>query len=43
MDEYADPFTKTVTVTLSRLRRKLRQPPAIETVPKAGYRLTETP
>jgi DNA-binding response OmpR family regulator len=38
-DENADPFTKTVTVTLGRLRRKLGDPPLIETVPRAGYRI----
>ena len=40
-DENADPFTNTVTVTLSRLRRKLGQPPAIETITNTGYRITE--
>jgi len=38
-DEYADPFSNVVKVTVSRLRRKLGDPPAIETVPHAGYRL----
>jgi DNA-binding response OmpR family regulator len=38
-DEFADPFTQTVKVTISRLRRKLGDPPLIETVPQAGYRL----
>ena len=38
-DENADPFTKTVQVTIGRLRRKLGDPPIIETVPGAGYRL----
>ena len=38
-DENADPFTRTVVVTLTRLRRKLGQPEAIETVLGAGYRL----
>jgi DNA-binding response OmpR family regulator len=38
-DENADPFTKTVQVTIGRLRRKLGDPPVIETVPGAGYRL----
>ena len=41
-DEHVDPFTNTVHVTLSRLRRKLGEPPAIETVPGVGYRVTET-
>jgi DNA-binding response OmpR family regulator len=38
-DEHADPFTNTVLVTLSRLRRKLGEPPVIETVPNVGYRI----
>jgi DNA-binding response OmpR family regulator len=38
-DEAADPFTNTVKVTISRLRRKLGDPPVIETVPHAGYRI----
>jgi DNA-binding response OmpR family regulator len=38
-DENADPFTRTVTVTLGRLRRKLGEPDPIETVVGAGYRL----
>ncbi|MCP2365689.1 DNA-binding response OmpR family regulator [Nonomuraea thailandensis] len=38
-DEFADPFTHTVKVTISRLRRKLGDPPLIETVPQAGYRI----
>ena len=38
-DEMADPFTKTVQVTISRLRRKLGDPPVIETLPRAGYRI----
>jgi DNA-binding response OmpR family regulator len=36
-----DPFTNTVHVTLSRLRRKLGEPAAIETVPGVGYRVAE--
>jgi DNA-binding response OmpR family regulator len=36
-DEHADPFTKTVHVTISRLRRKLGKPPIIETLPRVGY------
>jgi DNA-binding response OmpR family regulator len=36
-DEHADPFTNTVRVTLSNLRRKLGEPPVIETVTGAGY------
>ena len=38
-DEHADPFTRTVTVTLARLRRKLGEPDLIETVIGSGYRL----
>ncbi len=38
-DEAADPFTTTVKVTIRRLRAKLGEPPAIETVPQAGYRI----
>jgi DNA-binding response OmpR family regulator len=38
-DEHADPFTATVRVTVARLRRKLGDPPLIETLVGAGYRL----
>jgi DNA-binding response OmpR family regulator len=38
-DENADPFTRTVAVTLGRLRRKLGKPELIETVVGAGYRV----
>jgi DNA-binding response OmpR family regulator len=38
-DEYTDSFTNVVKVTVSRLRRKLGDPPVIETVPGAGYRI----
>ncbi|HTR93540.1 MAG TPA: response regulator transcription factor [Trebonia sp.] len=38
-DEMADPFSTSVKVTVSRLRRKLGEPPAIETVAQAGYRI----
>ena len=38
-DEYADPFTNAVAVTMMRLRRKLGEPPLIETVTGGGYRL----
>jgi DNA-binding response OmpR family regulator len=40
-DENADPFTNTVTVTMSRLRHKLGEPPAIETITNVGYCITE--
>ncbi len=38
-DENADPFTRTVAVTLGRLRHKLGEPEMIETVVGAGYRV----
>lgn len=38
-DSMADPFTTSVKVTISRLRRKLGDPPVIETVAQAGYRI----
>jgi DNA-binding response OmpR family regulator len=38
-DEAADPFSQAVRTTMSRLRAKLGDPPVIETVPKAGYRI----
>jgi DNA-binding response OmpR family regulator len=40
-DEHADPFSNTVSVTVSRLRRKLGHPPPIETVIGCGYRLPD--
>jgi DNA-binding response OmpR family regulator len=40
-DENTDPFTKTVQVTISRLRRKLGSPALIETIPGVGYRITD--
>jgi DNA-binding response OmpR family regulator len=38
-DAHLDPFSNTVAVTVARLRRKLGEPPLIETVIGAGYRL----
>ncbi len=38
-DEMADPLTTSVKVTISRLRRKLGDPPVIETLNQAGYRI----
>jgi DNA-binding response OmpR family regulator len=38
-DEATDPFTTTVKATMNRLRSKLGEPPVIETVPRAGYRI----
>ena len=37
-DEYLDSYSSVVKVTISRLRRKLGSPPAIDTVP-GGYRI----
>jgi DNA-binding response OmpR family regulator len=39
-DEHADPFTNAVRVMMVKLRRKLGNPPVIETVPGAGYRIS---
>jgi DNA-binding response OmpR family regulator len=39
-DEHADPFTKTVYVTVSRLRRKLGDPEVITNVARVGYRIS---
>ncbi len=38
-DENADPFSQAVRTTVSRLRAKLGDPPLIETVVEAGYRI----
>ncbi|REE95338.1 response regulator transcription factor [Thermomonospora umbrina] len=38
-DEHIDPFTNVVRVTMMTLRKKLGDPPLIETVPGVGYRL----
>jgi DNA-binding response OmpR family regulator len=38
-DEHADPFTNAVRVAVMTLRRKLGDPPVIETLPGAGYRI----
>jgi len=38
-DENTDPFTKTVQVTIGRLRRKLGDPQIVETIPSVGYRI----
>src|SRR4051794_12985612 len=42
-DENADPFTNTVRMSVMTLRRKLGEPPVIETVKGAGYRVCESP
>ena len=39
-DEHADPFTNAVRVTIMTLRRKLGDPPLVETVKGVGYRLS---
>jgi len=38
-DENADPFTKTVQVTIGRLRGKLGDPDVIDTIRGVGYRI----
>ena len=38
-DENADPFTRTVYVTIARLKRKLGNPPLIKTTPGLGDRI----
>jgi DNA-binding response OmpR family regulator len=38
-DAETDPFSNTVAVTVGRLRRKLGDPPLVETVRGVGYRL----
>jgi DNA-binding response OmpR family regulator len=42
-DEHADPFTNVVFVTISRLRRKLGDPPVIESQPRVGYHIPDPP
>ena len=42
-DEHADPFTNTVLVTISRLRRKLGPPAVIDTIANVGYRICPAP
>jgi DNA-binding response OmpR family regulator len=39
-DQYVNPDGSVVKVTISRLRRKLGDPPLIETVPHTGYRIS---
>lgn len=38
-DDEADPFSTAVKVTISRLRRKLGDPPIIQSITKSGYRI----
>jgi DNA-binding response OmpR family regulator len=40
-DENADPFTNAVRIAVGTLRKKLGQPPVIQTVVGAGYRIPE--
>ena len=39
-DANADPFTNTIRVTISNLRKRLGEPWVVETVPGSGYRFT---
>ena len=39
-DEHTDPFTNVVRMTIMTLRRKLGNPPVVETVIGVGYRMT---
>jgi len=38
-DEHIDPFTNVVRVTVMKLRRKLGEPPVVQTVPGVGYQV----
>jgi DNA-binding response OmpR family regulator len=38
-DEHIDPFTNVVRVTIMTLRRKLGDPPVVDTVPGVGYQI----
>ena len=38
-DEHADPFTGVIRFTIMMVRRKLGEPPIIDTVPGVGYRI----
>jgi len=40
-DEFADPFTTTVRVTVMTLRKKLGEPRVVHTVVGRGYRLAD--
>src|SRR4051812_35520457 len=42
-DENADPFTNAVRITVSGLRKRLREPWIIATVPGVGYRIDTPP
>lgn len=39
-DEHIDPFTNVVRVTVMKLRKKLGEPPVVETVTGVGYRVS---
>jgi DNA-binding response OmpR family regulator len=38
-DEHIDPFTNVLRVTVMKLRRKLGDPPVVQTVPGVGYQI----
>jgi len=38
-DEFTDPFTNVVRMTMSKLRRRLGEPPVIQTLVGEGYRI----
>jgi DNA-binding response OmpR family regulator len=38
-DEHADPFTSAVRLVILKVRRKLGDPPVIQTVPGVGYQI----
>jgi len=40
-DENVDPFTNTIRVTISNLRRKLGEPGIVVTVPGSGYKVAD--
>jgi len=42
-DEYADPFTNAVRITVSGLRKRLGEPWLVATVPGVGYRIATEP
>jgi len=42
-DEHTDPFTNAIRITIMTLRRKLGDPPVIETVVGVGYQLVPAP
>ena len=39
-DEKVDPFTNVVRFTILNVRKRLGDPPVIETVPGVGYRMS---